>query len=78
MAKQRPLVVVWVAPHQKGEQLAHLLNNQVDSLTQLATLATENQEEKLKSLLEWLHARHGHSGVKDLFKEVASRRRPVY
>ena len=67
----------WVAAHQKGNHPAHLWNNQVDSLTRLATMAAEAEEEKGEHLLEWLHVKRSHSGVKDLFKEAGGRGWPV-
>lgn len=63
--------VGWVAAHP-----AHILNDQVDSVTQLDVFAEEKeaeQEEKWKHLLEWLHVKHGHSGMEDLLREVVSR-----
>ena len=45
VAKQKPILVGWVAAHQGGDHPAHILNNQVDSLTHLATLAEEREEE---------------------------------
>lgn len=35
----------WVAAHQKGDHPAHLLNDQVDSVTQLAIFAEEKETE---------------------------------
>ena len=46
VAKRKPILVGWVASHQKGHHPAHILNNQVDSLTRLATRAEEREEEK--------------------------------
>ena len=77
VAKQKPVLVGWVAAHQGGDHPARIPNNQVDSLTRLATLAEEREEEKWECLLEWLHVKHGHSGVKDLLKEAGSRGWPA-
>ena len=44
VAKQKPILVGWVAAHQGGDHPAHILNNQVDSLTRLAVLAEERGE----------------------------------
>lgn len=49
------------------------MNDQLDSLTHLARLTVEGEEEKWEHLLEWLHVKRGHSGSKDLFKEAVSR-----
>lgn len=60
--------VGWVAAHQKRDHPAHTLNDQVDSITQLAVLTEEKeakQEEKWRCLLEWLRAKHGHSGERE-------------
>ncbi|KAM9590605.1 uncharacterized protein ACIBXB_005796 isoform 2-T2 [Morphnus guianensis] len=73
IAKQRSFLVGWVAAHQAGDNPAHLLNNQVDSLTRLASLAIDSEAEKWDHLLEWLHMKRGHSGSKDLYKEAISR-----
>lgn len=77
MTKQKLTYVGWVATHQGGNHSAHIWNNQVDSLTHLASLVKEGEEEKWEHLLEWLHVKHGHSGVKDLLKETVSRGWPV-
>ena len=61
----------------KEESPSHIWNNQVDSLAHLATMAVEAEEEKWEHLLEWLHVRQGHSGVKDLFKEAGGKGWPV-
>ena len=76
VAEQKPTWVGWVAAHQGGNHPAHIWHNQVDSLTCLATLAKEGEEENWKNVLEWLHVKRGHSGVRDL-KEAGSRGWPV-
>ena len=50
---------------------------QPSRLTHLAVLATEGEEEKWEHLLEWLHVKCGHSGIKDLLKEAGSRGWPI-
>lgn len=77
VAKQGTFLVGWVAAHQRGDHPAHIWNNQVDSLTRLAPMAVEAEEKEWERLLEWLHVRRGHSGVKDLFREAGSRGWPV-
>lgn len=57
----------WIPAHQKRDNPARLLNNQVDSLTCVAGMAVKG-EEKWEHLLEWLHVKGDHSGFKDLFK----------
>ena len=47
IAKQKSFLVGWVAAHQTGNHPAHLLNNQVDSLTRPATLAVEAEGGKM-------------------------------
>lgn len=77
VAKQGTFLVGWLAAHQKGDHPTHIWNNQMDSLTHLATVAAEGEEAKWMHLLEWLHVKHGHLGVKDLFKEAGGRGWPV-
>lgn len=67
LVKQKCFLVGWNPAHQKRDGLAHLLNNQIDSLTHVPDMAVEG-EEKRKHLLEWLHVKGDHSGFKDLFK----------
>lgn len=79
-ARAKMVSVGWVAARQKGDHPAHILNNQVDSVTALAVLAEEKeagQEEKWRYLLEWLHVKHGCSGIEDLLREMVSRGWPV-
>lgn len=70
----RPIAVPvgWGTVQQKGDHPAQLLNNQIDSFTQLAILAeekVEQEEEEWGYLLEWLQVKHGHSGKRDLLRE---------
>lgn len=41
VAKQGTFLVRWLAAHQKGDHPTHIRNNQMDSLTHLATVAAE-------------------------------------
>jgi len=68
IAKQETFLAGRVALHQQGDHPAHILNDQVDSLTCLATIAEGAEVEKWDHLLEWLHVKHSYSGFKDLFK----------
>ncbi|KAK4806458.1 hypothetical protein QYF61_013951 [Mycteria americana] len=77
VAKRTPILIGWVAAHQGGNHSAHILNNQVDFLTRVAVMTIEAEEEKWEHLLEWLHVKRSHSGIKDLLKEAGSRGWPV-
>ncbi|KAK4829695.1 hypothetical protein QYF61_006070 [Mycteria americana] len=77
VAKGTPILVGWVAAHQGGNHPTHILNNQVDLLIRLAVMTTEGEEEKWEHLLEWLHVKCSHSGIKDLLKEAGSKGWPV-
>ena len=52
IAKWKSFLVGWVAAHQTGDHPAYLLNDQLDSLTHLARLTVEGEEEKWEHLLE--------------------------
>ncbi|XP_032530464.1 uncharacterized protein LOC116780089 [Chiroxiphia lanceolata] len=77
IARQKTFLVGWVAAHQTDNNPAHLLNNQVDSLTRLAKITIEGEGQNWERLLEWLHVKRDHSGNRDLFKEAISRGWPV-
>ncbi|KAK4806487.1 hypothetical protein QYF61_013980 [Mycteria americana] len=77
VAKRTPILIGCVAAHQGGNHPTHILNNQVDLLTRVAVMTIEAEEEKWEHLLEWLHVKRSHSGIKDLLKEAGSRGWPV-
>lgn len=77
IAKNHYIFVRWVATHQDNDTLSHQFNNQVDSLTCLALLAEEMENESWEHLLEWLHVKEGHSEIKDLLREASSQGWPV-
>lgn len=71
LVKQKCFLVEWNPAHQKRDNLAHLLNNQVDSLTPVADMAVKG-EEKWKHVLEWLHVKVDHSGFKIFLRELVT------
>lgn len=44
LVKQKCFLVGWNPAHQKRDNLAHLLNNQVDSLTHVADMAVRQKK----------------------------------
>ena len=77
IARQGKFAVAWVASHQPDDAPVSQWNAKVDELARLALLQSTQIVENWEHLLEWLHVKRQHSGVKDLYCEAHARGWPV-